>query len=189
MASRWTRPPSPEQQRLHALQRYQLSYSARERAFDVLASGLARLYRAPFALVGFMDAQQQHVKGASGLDLRSLPLRSSFCQHLLTSDDALILGDTTQDQRVMNQPFVTGSPHIRFYAGAPVRSADGFPIGSVCVLDTVSRESQTFDVRPLRHVAHLAEALLEHRQKGNPGTLTFQTYTDRLAQDAAESQG
>ncbi len=99
MTSRWTKPPSYEEQRLNALHCYGLSYPSPERSFDLLAEGLAKLYRAPFALVTFMDATQQHVKAASGLKVQSIPLASSLCQHLLTSEGALIIGDTTQDER------------------------------------------------------------------------------------------
>ncbi|UQN09191.1 GAF domain-containing protein [Deinococcus sp. QL22] len=179
MAHRWTNPSSPKEQRLDALHRYGLSYQSPERSFDLLAEGRAKLYRTSFALVTFMDATQQHVKAASGLEVRSIPLASSLCRHLLTSEGALVIGDTTQDQRATTQAVVTGLHQLRFYAGAPIRSADGFRIGSVCVLNTLPRDPETFDLSYLLHFAHLAEALLEHRLMGSTGELTFQSYQSR----------
>ncbi|MFB9995518.1 GAF domain-containing protein [Deinococcus oregonensis] len=183
MTHRWTKPKPPEQQRIEALHRYRISYQSPERSFDLLASGLARLYATPFALVTFMEMDEQHVKAAFGLDVRSIPLGSSLCQHLLLSTGVLIIGDTTQDERVMTQAVMTGFPDIRFYAGAPIRSADGFRIGSVCVLDTVPRDPETFDTSYLLHFAQLAEALLEHRQGGSQGVLTFQSYQRRQTEE------
>ncbi|MFB9990980.1 GAF domain-containing protein [Deinococcus oregonensis] len=123
MAHRWTTAKSAEEQRSDALHRYSLPDQSPERSFDLLAEGLAKLYRTSFALVTFMDATHQHVKAASGLEVRSIPLASSVCQYLLTSEGAMIIGDTTQDERVMNQTVVTGLHRLRFYAGAPIQSA------------------------------------------------------------------
>ncbi|MFB9990965.1 GAF domain-containing protein [Deinococcus oregonensis] len=184
MAHRWTTAKSAEEQRSDAFHRYSLSDQSPERSFDLLAEGLAKLYRTSFALVTFMDATHQHVKAASGLEVRSIPLASSVCQYLLTSEGAMIIGDITQDERVTNQTVVTGLHRLRFYAGAPIQSADGFRIGSVCVLDTLPREPETVDLSYLLHFVHLAEALLEHRQGGSLGALTFQSYQRQLTEKA-----
>ncbi|MFB9994763.1 GAF domain-containing protein [Deinococcus oregonensis] len=189
MAHRWTKSKSPEEQRLDALHRYGISYQSPERSFDLLAGGLAKLYSTPFALVTFMDAKHQYVKAASGLEMQTIALASSFCQYLLTSTGALIIGDATQDERVMALSVVTGLPGIRFYAGAPIWSSDGFQIGSVCVLDTVSRDPETVDPSYLLHFAHMAQAVLEHRQGGNQGVLTFQSYQQRRAEEVKAGGG
>ncbi|MFB9991381.1 hypothetical protein ACFFLM_05245 [Deinococcus oregonensis] len=96
VAHRWTKSPSPGEQRLDALHRYDSFDHSTERSFDLLAEGLVKLYRTPFALVTFRETDQQHFKATSGLDGRSIPLASLPCPHLLKSEGAITIGGITK---------------------------------------------------------------------------------------------
>ncbi len=124
-----------EAMRLAALERYQVLDTPREASFDDLAALTAKLLDAPIAVVNLIGDGRQFFKAEVGLGVRSTPLESSFCAKALLEDDFLLIPDLPSDQRFACNPLVTGDPHIRSYAGALLKTADGLPIGTLCVLD------------------------------------------------------
>ena len=100
--------------------------------------------RAPVAVVTLVDEDRQWFKSCFGLDVTETPREVAFCAHTIMSDELLIVPDASQDPRFANNPLVSGPPHIRFYAGAPIVSENGFRLGSVCVVDfEVASNAQT----------------------------------------------
>ena len=134
---------SPENARLAALMRYYILDTAAEAAFDRLARLAAQLFQVPIALVSLVDRHRQWSKACIGLDYRETDRSLSFCAHALESDAVLVVPDATQDDRFRENALVTQSPHLRFYAGAPLVTPDGFRLGTLCVLDTVSHPPLT----------------------------------------------
>src|SRR6266446_586258 len=119
--------PSPipvnETERLAALRRYCVLDTAPESAFDRLTRVVAHVFRVPTVLVSLVESDRQWFKSRIGLDATE------------TSRDVLIVPDATRDPRFADNPLVAGAPGLRFYAGAPLITADGFALGTLCAID------------------------------------------------------
>ncbi|KUG09096.1 GAF domain-containing DNA-binding protein [Solirubrum puertoriconensis] len=164
-----------DQGRLTALRAYSVLDTDPEEAFDNLARLAAYVCQAPVTLVTLLDEQQQFFKATHGYELPgSLPMEMTFCQHLLLASDLIEVEDTTTDARFRDNPFVAEQPHVRFYASAPLVTAEGHTIGSICAFDFKPHrlsEAQRDGLRALAHEAVLnlelrrAKVQLEQEQK------------------------
>lgn len=153
-----------EQERLAALARYEVLDTPREQSFDELAALTARLCDAPIAVVNLIGDGRQFFKAEVGLGVRETPLESSFCVKALIEDDFLVVPDLTLDTRFECNPLVTGDPHIRSYAGALLKTEDGLPIGTLCVLDYRPRPFTALQQDTLRVLARQVMSLLDLRR-------------------------
>lgn len=154
-----------EADRLAALVRYGILDTDFEESFDRVTRIAANIYGAPIALVSLIDGARQWFKSAVGLTVRETPRDISFCTHAILQDDVFMVPDATKDQRFSSNPLVTGDPNIRFYAGAPLINADGFALGTMCVIDRTSRPP--LDARQkqiLQDLAGVIVDLLEYRR-------------------------
>lgn len=127
--------PANEQQRLQALQDFNLLDTSAEERFDRLTRLARHIFDVPIALVSLVDADRQWFKSRQGLDVCEIGRDISFCGHALLGQDIFEVTDASQDPRFATNPLVTGSPHIRFYAGAPLITAGGCGIGTLCIID------------------------------------------------------
>lgn len=125
--------------RLTALNSYAILDTVPEEGFDDIVLLATQLCQVPVALVSLVGADRQWFKARIGFPACQTDLDASVCAHALAAPDLLIIPDLTEDPRTRANPLVTGKPEIRFYAGAPLRTADGHAIGSLCVIDTVPR--------------------------------------------------
>lgn len=128
-----------EDERLDALRSYEILDTDPESAFDDIAELAAHICEAPIAVVNFVHDKRQWFKAVIGLSVRETPLDISICAHAILQDDLFIVPDTTIDPRFAGNPLVTGQPHLRFYAGALLKTPSGLPIGTVCVLGFQAR--------------------------------------------------
>lgn len=112
--------------RLAALARSNVLDAPRDPEFDNVADAAKRLFGALAGMVTFVGEDQQWYKGRSGVDIESTPRAVSFCSHCIAYRNLLWIEDTREDPRVFDNPFVIGAPNVRFYAGAPIRDADGW---------------------------------------------------------------
>lgn len=91
-------------------------------------------------MVTFIDSDTQNIKAASGVDLVSTQRSDSFCAHTILSKDVLVVLNAAEDARFRHNCYVTDAPYIRFYAGAPLKTASGFNIGALCIIDPSPRK-------------------------------------------------
>lgn len=155
-----------EDARRKALASYHVVDSAPEQAFDDVAGFAAALCDAPTALVSLVAADRQWFKAKVGLDVGETPRDVSFCATAMLGDDIMVVPDATTDPRYRDNALVTGAPHIRFYAGAPLVSPDGHPIGSLCVIDYKPRDGLTpLQAQGLKVLAAQVMNLLEARRQ------------------------
>ena len=152
-----------EQRRLAALAKFEVMDTPRESAFDELAELVAAICEAPIGVVNLIGECRQFFKAEVGLGVRETPLDTSFCAHALLEQDFLLVPDATADPRFACNPLVTGEPHIRFYAGALLKTDDGLPIGTLCVLDYQPRQLSDVQIRSIRVLARQVMAQLEQR--------------------------
>lgn len=138
--------PENEAQRLQWLRQCAILDTLPETMFDEAAQLAAALCRVPTAAINLIDADRQWSKAAVGQDKTQDPRAFSFCAHAILQPDLLVVPDARRDARFARNPLVTGEPHIRFYAGAPLITTEGFGLGSLCVIDRVPR--RLTDARP-----------------------------------------
>lgn len=129
--------------RLQALARYAVLDTMPEEAFDRLTRLAARLFGVPFALVTLVDEERQWFKSCFGTSLSETPRSLSFCTHTIEQDGVMVVTDTWRDPRFEANLLVTGAPHIRFYAGAPLVTPDGYKLGTLCLLSDQPRPDLT----------------------------------------------
>ncbi len=114
----------------------------------------------PIALVSLMDRERQWFKSRYGIDVTETPREVSFCGHAMSGDDVLVVPDVQDDDRFRDNPMVQSAPDIRFYAGCPLRNANGESLGTFCLIDKKPRNFSSQDVDTLRELAHMVEAEL-----------------------------
>ncbi|WP_408146600.1 PAS domain S-box protein [Caballeronia glebae] len=157
-------PSDFERSRLAALARYDVLDTPREEAFDEIASLAAAICRTPIAVVNFIGESRQFFKAEVGLGVRETPLDSSFCAKALLEEAFLVVPDATIDPRFSCNPLVTGEPNLRFYAGALLKTEDGLPIGTLCVLDFEPRSLDPVQEQALKVLARQTMAALKLRR-------------------------
>lgn len=153
-----------ESERLEALQRYHILDTDPEQVFDDLAQLAAFICGTPMSLVSLLDSERQWFKARVGMEPQQTPREYAFCQYAMRAPDVYEVADATLDPRFADNPLVTGSPNIRFYAGAPLLSPDGQPLGTLCALDTVPRQLSSDQREGLRVLARQVMAHLELRR-------------------------
>ena len=143
-------PVADESARLEELHRFGMLDTEPEAIFDDLARLAAQICNAPMALISLVDRERHWFKSTVGVDVTEIRRQGTFCDYTIWEEGLLIVPDATNDPRFARCAVVTGPPHIRFYAGAPLRSAAGHALGTLCV----------FDYKPRRLDSRQKDALL-----------------------------
>ncbi|TVP52285.1 MAG: EAL domain-containing protein [Halomonadaceae bacterium] len=150
-----------ERRRLAALQRLNILDTPPEERFDRLTKLARRFYDVPITLFSIIDEKRQWFKSKQGLEVSETARSMAFCDYAIQQDKVFIVEDASKDIRFRDNPLVTGEPHIRFYAGMPIREPSGFKIGTLCLLDTRSRKVSEIEFDVLRNIASLIEDEIE----------------------------
>ena len=144
-------------ERQAALRRYHILDTAPEKDFDRITSLVSKVCRVPTALITLIDKERQWFKSCFGFDTRQTDISVSFCVHAVHDGEMLVVEDATQDPRFKDNPIVTGPPHIRFYAGAPLTTPEGLHIGTLCFIDYKAR---AFDAAQREILERLADVVV-----------------------------
>jgi excisionase family DNA binding protein len=153
-----------EGQRLVALERAGLLDTAPEEAFDRLTWLAAEALKAPVSLIAMLTPSRQWFKSRVGLSLAETPRSWAFCNYTIMQKDVFVVEDLTSDARFAQNPAVAGEPGFRFYAGSPILDGEGFPVGSLCVLDYESRSLSPREEQILSSLAALGSAEVRLRK-------------------------
>ena len=154
-----------EEQRLASLHGLGILDTPPEERFDRITRLAASIFNTPMASISLVDRDRQWFKSSYGLDAVESSRETSFCSHAVAARDVLVVPDAFQDPRFSDNPLVTGSPRIRFYAGCPIFVGPDC-VGTVCVLDNRPRQVDDNSVHLLHDLAALAE--LELRKPQSP---------------------
>jgi GAF domain-containing protein len=161
------KPPLPhnEAARLEVLRQLSLLDTPPEQEYDDLTHLAAFLCRAPMASITLIDEHRQWFKAKVGLQNSETARNISFCAHAILGSDLFIVPDATQDERFRDNPLVLGDPHIRFYAGMPLNTAEGATIGTLCVIDREPRDLPESSCLALRVLGRQVVAHIQIRRQ------------------------
>lgn len=156
--------PHNEAECLAALHALQVLDTPLEMAFERMTQLARDLFEVPIALVSLVDKERQWFKSHQGLDVSETSREVSFCAHAVAYDAPLVIEDTLQDERFTDNPLVGEQPHIRFYAGYPLRPFDGLAVGTLCLIDRQPRHFSERDLKLLGSLAGQVEELLRQHK-------------------------
>ena len=155
--------PHNETERLQALTLSGLLNNMADERFDRFTRLAQALFGCKISLFTLVDEKKQWFKSRQGTALKDTPRDVSFCAHAIFNDDVLYVPDATLDPRFADNPLVSGPPAIRLYAGVPLHSPQGYPLGTLCIIDDSPRELNGLQLTLLQDLAALAEAEITAR--------------------------
>jgi len=158
--------PADENERLAALSSYGLMDTNPEHDFDELTSLASKICDTPIALITLIDENRQWFKSAHGADVKETPRNIAFCSHtILEKDQVMMIKDLRQDDRFASNPLVKESPNVVFYAGVSLVNEDGYPLGTLCVIDHKPKELSKYQLDALAVLARQVLTQMELRRK------------------------
>jgi len=154
-------PSWEERERLAVLSKFGILDTPPEPEFDEIVQLASKICEAPISLVSLVEEKRQWFKAKVGIKVTETPLDVSICKYGILQPELLIISDTRDDSRFQNNPLVTGDLNLRFYAGAPIQTSAGLPMGMLCVIDHKPRDLNDFQKDCLkmlsRQVMHFME--------------------------------
>jgi len=154
-----------ETARLEDLRSYQILDTPPEKCFDDVARLACSLCGTPIALIGFFDLDRQWFKARVGWDVEEIPRAVSFCAHTLQQNDVLVISDALKEPEVFKALPLATHGGMRFYAGVPLISQAGHPLGTLCVMDSVPRALTDEQTSGLRQLAGQVMTKLDMRRQ------------------------
>lgn len=156
--------PPNEKERVAALFQCKLLDTEPEPGFEDITRLAAHICQTPIALVSLIDSDRQWFKSKLGLTSTHTPRKIAFCAHAILQDGIFIVHDALEDNRFFDNPLVTGAPNIRFYAGIPLKTAEGYALGTLCVIDCVPRELNKEQITAFHALAAQTTYLIQTRR-------------------------
>jgi len=158
--------PKDELQRLSALRAFSILDTLAEQEYDDITYLASQICGTPISLISLVDDRRQWFKSHHGIEATETPKELAFCAHAINDKNNLfIIPDSRKDERFYDNPLVTGDPHVIFYAGIPLKTKDGFALGTLCVIDNQPNSLDEFQIRALKALSNQIIALLELRKK------------------------
>jgi len=154
--------PSNERSRLAAVAASGLVDSQDEARFDRLVRLASMVTGSPIALISLLTSTRQWFKARVGITARETPRDWAFCSHAILKNELFVVEDTMEDERFRDNPLVLQDPHIRFYAGVPLRDKSGQPLGTLCVIDREPRRLRATEVQSLLDLAEIAAGEIQN---------------------------
>lgn len=163
--------PENEAERLAVLHQLNILDTEEEERFDRITRIACKLFSVPMASINFLEAERQWMKSNSGLTIKEASRKTSFCGHVILSNEIMVVEDAVSDKRFHDNPFVTGNPYFRFYLGCPlqIKSAN---VGVICLIDDKPRLLQDVDLSIAKDLSNMVELELESLHASTTDELT-----------------
>lgn len=157
-----------EQERIEALKSLNVLDTLPEQVFDDITYLASLICNTPIALISLVDENRQFFKSHFGLDVSETPRDISFCSHaILNPMKPFVVENASEDERFKNNPLVVGDPNIAFYYGIPIVSEQGYPYGTLCVIDNVPRGLNDMQLDAIKRLSNQVENIFEIRKQTN----------------------
>jgi excisionase family DNA binding protein len=153
--------PEEEAQRLAALAATRLVDSLPEERFERIVRLASKVTESPIALISLLTARRQWFKARVGMPAQQTPREWAFCAHAILQDGPFVVEDALSDARFSENPLVLADPHMRFYAGVPLRDPSGMALGTLCVIDREPRKLRAAELQALSDLAAIAAGEIE----------------------------
>ncbi|MBV9245683.1 MAG: sensor domain-containing diguanylate cyclase [Methylobacteriaceae bacterium] len=178
-----------ESERVAAVRRYELLDTPAEAPFDRITRLAKLIFDVPIVYLSLIDGQRQWMKSVRGMKEVELRREHSLCNHTIRQTFPMVIPDLRADSRFAANPLVTGAPYLRFYAGAPLRTADGHSIGTLCCLDTKVRSITGQNAEILNDLARIVVDEMDLRLLATvdslTGAMTRRAFSDALNRSLA----
>lgn len=156
--------PDNEENRLEALKLYDILDTLPEQVFDDLTLLASNICNTPISVISFVDKDRQWFKSVIGMDLNEVNRDFGFCSHAILETNTMIIPDAKLDNRFVDNPFVTSENGIRYYAGTPLITKDGYALGTLCVIDTAPRQLTLDQIKSLEALSRQVMTQLENKK-------------------------
>ncbi len=174
-----------EKERLAELRAYAILDTLPEEELDVLTRLASSICGTPIALISLIDKDRQWFKSKTGINISETPRSVAFCDHAIKDTDIYEVSDASKSEIFSGNPLVTGDPNIRFYAGAPLITPNGFNLGTLCVIDTVPKQLNDEQKKTLKALSKLIIGHFELKMK-NAEFEDSKQYFQNLIEDAGD---
>jgi signal transduction histidine kinase len=155
--------PENETERLQELYSFELLDTAYDQEFDEIVKLASQICNKPITTLTLIDSAKQWIKAKVGIDVTETDRETAFCSHTILQNEVFEIPDTQLDPRFENHPMVTSGPNVRFYAGVPLHTNNGYNIGSLCVIDSVPGKLTKEQGFALQVLAKQAMKIMEFR--------------------------
>ena len=180
--------PAREKERLAALDSLKIVDTKAEHQFDAVCRFACDIFQVPIAYIAFIDETRQWLKAACGMSQTSVPRVGTFCARTILLDRVFVVGDASTDPRFATNRYVLGAPHIRFYAGAPLTLTQGIHIGTMCLIDTASRDFSEEQAETLRGLAaYVVKGLQSRFKQRHEDASSFASWAEDSLRDIDEA--
>jgi signal transduction histidine kinase len=158
-------PSVNETERLESLKKYHILDTQSEVQYDEITALAAAICETPISLITLVDKDRQWFKSTYGLNIKETLREFSFCSVAIqTPDKPMIINEINEDSLFQSNPFVVGEPFVKSYFGVPIISLEGQPLGTLCVVDTKSRELNELQLESLKALSHQVSRLLDYHR-------------------------
>lgn len=150
-----------EKNRIENLHKYEILDTPPDGAYDEITLLATKIFNVPIAIISIVDTERVWFKSTYGIDAEEVPRSSGLCGSAVMSDEIYVVEDARKDPRTIANPLVAGIMGFQFYAAAPLKTLDGYNLGTICIID---KEPRTLDIREKSMLYQLSRIVMDQME-------------------------